>query len=80
MSYQHQEHIDKFEVVALGNKYLVYAYDGGNYIFYRAHGPVFEEILLLPIERDNPPCFAIDGKTVNELSQALTAAIESYNL
>ena len=80
MGYQDKPHINQFEATVLGKKYIIYAYDEGHYIRYKACGPLFEEIHLIPIECDNPPCFAINGITINDLSKAFTNVIESHCL
>lgn len=72
---------DKFEITALGKSYVVYSkmHKTGT-TFYEAHGELFEVIKLYPIDCPNPPCFAIDGSKVNELSKALTNAILAYTM
>jgi hypothetical protein len=78
-------HQDKFEIEALGKTYIVYAKDHFSGIkehspMYECHGPTFEQVIIMPVDGDNPPHWLIDGKTDNELSRAIGAAIEAHYL
>lgn len=72
---------DKFELTALGKSYVVYSkMHNTGATFYEAHGELFEVIKLYPIDCDNPPCFAINGSTINNLSKAFTEAIVNHTM